>query len=182
MGGRNALFYTACIPYNIERLILVDARPGNNPLASKALKHLLETLPLQANSLDEVVQAVQAIYPYLSWEICHYMVSYGFKRTKDNTYVPREDLRMIEQSEQSGYFAEDLWLFMKNIPCPTLVVRGKESPFLSLEDTEKICRIIPKAEWQEISQATHMPVQENPDAFYKVVSNFLHISPPEKII
>ncbi|OIP31233.1 MAG: hypothetical protein AUK23_07330 [Deltaproteobacteria bacterium CG2_30_43_15] len=174
MGGRNALFYTACISQNVERLILVEARPGNSPPASEALKHLLDNLPLQANSLNEVVRAVQAIYPYLSWEICHQMAGHGFRQTADGMFVPRDDIRMIQQSEQSGYFIEDIWPFLKNIPCPTLVVRGKESPFLSQEDAEEMCRLIPKAEWREIPEATHMPVQENPNAFYRVVSHFLN--------
>ncbi len=175
MGGRNALFYTACISQNVERLVLVEARPGNSPLASEALKHLIENLPLQANSLDEVVRAVQAIYPYLSWEICHQMVGYGFKQTADGKFVPRDDIRMIQQSQRSGYVIEDLWPFMKNISCPTLVVRGKESPFLSREDAERMCKVIPKAEWKEIPQATHIPVQENPIAFNRVVSHFLNL-------
>ena len=39
MGGRNALFYAACgTAGGVKRLILVDARPGNNPEASKALR------------------------------------------------------------------------------------------------------------------------------------------------
>src|SRR4030042_5227817 len=38
MGGRNALFYTACNPNMVEQLILADIRPGNDPKSSKALK------------------------------------------------------------------------------------------------------------------------------------------------
>jgi len=174
MGGRNALFYSACTSHNIERLILVDARPGNNPLASKALRHLLENLPLQADSIDEVVEAAQAIYPYLSHEICHRMASHGFKQMPDGKFVPRDDVRMRQQAEQSGYIIDDLWSFLKNIPCPTLVVRGKESPFVSRWDAEEMCRLIPKAEWREIPQATHMPVQENPSVFKRIISLFLN--------
>ena len=174
MGGRNALFYAACISSNIERLVFVDARPGNNPPASNALKHLLDSLPLEANSLDEVVRIARVIYPYLSWEICYQMVSYGFVETADGTFIPRDDIRMSEQCQRWGYFAEDLWLFMKNIPCPTLVVRGKESPFLSREEAKEMCRVIPNAQWREIPKATHLPAQENPEAFKKVILNFLN--------
>jgi pimeloyl-ACP methyl ester carboxylesterase len=58
MGGRNALFYTACRPENVARLILVDARPANSVRASERLKHDLLHLPLQASSLDEIAQAI----------------------------------------------------------------------------------------------------------------------------
>ncbi|MFH2011104.1 MAG: alpha/beta hydrolase [Pseudomonadota bacterium] len=173
MGGRNALFYTACTPHNIERLILIDIRVGNDPLASEALRHLLDSIPLQVNSIDEIVEKVQTIYPYLSHEICSRMASYGFKQMPDGKFIPRDDIRMRQQSQQSGYLVEDLWPFLENIPCPTMLIRGKESPFLSREDAERVCKIIPNAEWEEIPRATHMPVQENPTAFNKVVSHFL---------
>src|SRR4030042_6894712 len=38
MGGRNALFYAACNPERVARLILIDIRPGSDPKSSKALK------------------------------------------------------------------------------------------------------------------------------------------------
>jgi pimeloyl-ACP methyl ester carboxylesterase len=63
---------------------------------------------------------------------------------------------------------------MKNVTCPTLIVRGEESPFLSREDAQKMSRIIPKAECVEIAKATHMPVQENPVVFKRVISDFLN--------
>jgi pimeloyl-ACP methyl ester carboxylesterase len=76
-------------------------------------------------------------------------------------------------SERMGCITDDLWPFMKNVACPTLIVRGEESPFLSREDAQKMSVIIPNAEWVEISQATHMPVQENPTEFKRVISDFL---------
>jgi pimeloyl-ACP methyl ester carboxylesterase len=66
-----------------------------------------------------------------------------------------------------------MWSFLKNVSCPTLVVRGEESPFLSREDARKMCNGFPRAVFREIPYATHMPVQENPDAFKKVVLDFL---------
>lgn len=174
MGGRNAILYTACNSHNVERLILVDARPCSNPIASRALKHLLIHLPLQAISLDEVVQEVHAIYPYLSWKICQHIANYGFKQMPDGKFVPKYDMRMIEQTKRSGYDIEDLWFFIKNIACPTLVVRGEKSPFLSKKVAQKMCRLIPKAELEEISESTHLPAQENPKAFNRVISHFLN--------
>jgi pimeloyl-ACP methyl ester carboxylesterase len=55
-------------------------------------------------------------------------------------------------------------------------VRGEESPFLSLEDARKMHRVLPNAVLKEIPNATHMPVQENPDVFKKVVADFLNVS------
>ena len=174
MGGRNALFYTACITGNVDRLILVDARPANNSKAAKALKQQLINLPLQTSSLDEVLRTIQTIYPYLSLEICQHIASYGYRQIRHGKFVPKYDARMGLHSDRLGYIAEDLWPFMKNIACPTLIVRGKESPFLSREVARKMCRIIPKAEWREVPKATHLPVQENPNVFKEMILDFLN--------
>lgn len=174
MGGRNALFYTACHPQNVGRLILVDARPANSVRASERLKHDLLHLPLQASSLDEIAQAMRVLYPSLSIEICHDLASHGYREEGlDGRFVPKYDARMSSHSEQMGCMTEDLWPFMKNVACPTLIVRGEESPFLSREDAQKMSVVIPRADWAEIPQATHLPVQENLVAFKRVISDFL---------
>lgn len=175
MGGRNGLFYTACHPQNVDKLVLVDARPANNVEASERLKHDLLHLPLKAGSLNEIAQPIHRLYPYLSIAICRDLASHGYKEeVLGGPFVPKYDVRMGFHSDRMGCITEDLWPFMKNITCPTLIVRGKESPFLSREDAERMSRIMPKAEWAEIPQATHMPVQENPVAFQKVISHFLN--------
>lgn len=175
MGGRNALFYTACHPQNIQKLVVVDARPANSIEAAKRLKHDLLHLPLQASSLDEIVQTIQTLYPYLSVEICQSLVSHGYKEgMPGGPFVPKYDARMGFHSDQMGCITEDLWPFVKNVTCPTLIVRGEGSPFLSREDAQKMREMIPKGEWVEIPHATHMPLHENPGIFRKVVSDFLN--------
>jgi len=174
MGGRNALFYTACCPQNVKRLILVDARPASGPKNSRALKHHLVHLPLQAVSMGDVVQAIQKLYPYLSIKTSRHLAYYGYKQARQGQFVPKFDVRMSLQSNRLGCITEDLRPFLKNVACPTLIVRGAESLFLSRADTRKICRIMPRAMCQEIPMATHMPVQENPRAFQMVMSDFLN--------
>jgi len=174
MGGRNALFYAACVPEKVERLVLVDTRVGNNPEASSALRRQLASLPLKAKMMDEVVQALRDLYPYLSIETCKYISNYGYTESKDGQFVPKYDIRMSMQIERSGYAAEDLWDMMKNVPCPALVVRGEKSPFLSREEAKKMCMVLPGARFMEIAEATHMPAQENPEAFKRAILDFLN--------
>ena len=173
MGGRNALFYTACKPSQVARLILVDARPDDTPKASQALKDLLLAFPLKASGLDEVEQALQGLYPYLSKQCCKQIARYGYKQEHDGIFIPRYDTRMSVQCERMNYVTEGLWPYLPNIPCPTLIIRGKESPFLSKEVAQRMCELIPVAAMREIPQATHMPAQENPVVFQRIVADFL---------
>jgi pimeloyl-ACP methyl ester carboxylesterase len=63
---------------------------------------------------------------------------------------------------------------MENVTCPVLIIRGKESSFLSWEISQQICRALNKSEFKEIPESTHMPVQENPIASTKVIADFLN--------
>jgi pimeloyl-ACP methyl ester carboxylesterase len=174
MGGRNALFYVACSPtQRVKRLILVDARPGNNPEASKALRDLVLSLPVRIHSVQESAAVFKRLYPYLSEEFCRHIVTYGFREAGDGTLVPRHDIRMNRLSERSNFEAEELWPFLENIACPTMVIRGENSPFLSRSEAERMTMSLPRAEFHEIPQSTHLPAQENPIAFMKTVLRFL---------
>jgi len=173
MGGRNALFYAACAPEKVERLILVDARLGNNRDASKALRRQLASLPLKAKNMDEVTEALRSIYPYLSIEMCRHIAKYGYRQSQDGWLIPKYDTKMSSQIEKLEYTTEELWDMIKNVTCPTLIVRGKESPFVSREAAQKMCMALSRATFKEIPRATHMPAQENPEAFKKVVLDCL---------
>jgi len=174
MGGRHALFYAACVPSKVDRLILIDARPGNDPQAAHALRQLLATFPLEAHSLKEVVQAIQNLYPYLSREMCSHIANHGYRRIQEGTYIPKYDTRMGQQSDDTGYVKEELWSFMEHVLCPVLLIRGKESSFLSRKVSQQMCRALPQAKFKEIRKSTHMPVQENPIATTKVIVDFLN--------
>lgn len=173
MGGRHALLYAACLPYKVDRLILVDARPGNDQQAAQRLKRLLAILPLETHSLKEVVQAMKNFYPYLTREMCFHVANHGYQWVDGGTYIPKYDTRMTQQFNNTGYVTEELWPFMEHVSCPVLLIRGKESSFLSRRVSQQMCRTLPQATFTEIPQSTHMPIQENPIATTKVIADFL---------
>ena len=174
MGGRNALFYAACVPERVHSLVLVDSRPGTSAESSNAMMQLLLHFPIQADSLDHVVESIRGIYPQIPVELCYHMVQYGYKKKIDEgRYLPKYDVRMSLMCEQSDYSPEDIWSFLKNVSIPTLVVRGEKSLFLSREDAQKMCSLLPDAMLREIPNATHMPIQENSYAFNEVMWEFL---------
>ena len=175
MGGRNALFYSVCFPEKVDRLVLVDARPGNSAQASRALKNLVVNLPLEADTVEEAVGLILSVFPRIPREVCSRIVKYGYRGRSDGKLVPCYDKRMSVSMDRSGYAAEDLWRFLKNLACPTLVVRGKESEFLSRSDARKMCEIIPDAVWREAPDSAHAPFLENPGGFTRIFESFLSI-------
>jgi len=80
---------------------------------------------------------------------------------------------LITASKLAGYLVEDLWPFMEGITCPTLIVRGQHSEFLSPIDAENMRLMIPKASLSVIPRSSHLPMLENPTAFKQAVLSFL---------
>ncbi|MFQ5987460.1 MAG: alpha/beta fold hydrolase, partial [Dehalococcoidia bacterium] len=173
MGGRNAIIYTGCFPDRVARLILVDSRPDNDPIASEALRQLLVNIPEEIGSIDELARELVQLYPYLSLEMSRHLASHGLREMAEGKFCPKYDLRMKRQSQRAGYGVSDLWLFFEQITCPTLIIRGEESPILSREIAHRMCQVNPSAQLVEIEGATHMPPQENPIAFEQAVRSFL---------
>jgi esterase len=179
MGGRNALFYAACFPEKIGRLVLVDSRLWDSEGSSKALMEMLLHFPLQAPTLEAVIDSIRELYPLLPPEFARHIARYGYRQTKGGEFVPRYDTRISLQCQTMGCSTENLWSFLSDLSCPTLIVRGEKSPFLSKEDAKRIVDHLPRGILKEISHSTHMPAQENLEEFKAVVCNFLN--PQEQV-
>jgi pimeloyl-ACP methyl ester carboxylesterase len=80
---------------------------------------------------------------------------------------------MIIASRLAEFMVEELWPFMGSIPCPTLIVRGEYSTFVSQDEAENMRQMIPKAEVAVIPRASHLPMIENQTAFKEAVFSFL---------
>lgn len=173
MGGRNALFYTACIPERVKKLVLVDARPGNSDRSVLALKNLLESFSFESGDLDDFIRKAEELYPDLSLKASFKLIFSSYKRSDSGRLLPGYDPWLVIASKLADYMVEELWPFMENIPCPTCIVRGERSTFISQEDAESMSRLIPDSAVETIPGSSHIPMLENPSAFYMAVRSFL---------
>lgn len=175
MGGRNALFYTACRPEKVDRLILVDTRLENSPEAKLALEKQLKSLPIRTKQIRSVEDALHRIFPYLPKGACNHIAKHGYRRDHAGWLVPKYDLRMSRQLKATGDTKPDpdFRQMMNNIACPTLYIKGKESHFVSEKEFHGLRRAMNAVDFQIIPQASHMPAQENPAHFKKAVLAFL---------
>jgi len=174
MGGRNALFYAAFAPERVRGLVIVDARPRDSSESRKSLKQLIMQFPLATDSLEQVVESIQELYPYVSRRTAYLIASHGYTRSVTGGYVPKFDTRISVQCRKANYCTDDLWSLLDFVVCPTLLVRGEGSLFLSREEAIRMRDALPDAVLREIPHSTHMPVQENGETFSRVVSDFLN--------
>ena len=62
---------------------------------------------------------------------------------------------------------------MRQIRCPTLLVRGSESPILAAETAARFARELAGSEVAEVPGAGHSVMGDNPVGFIGVVRPFL---------
>ena len=67
----------------------------------------------------------------------------------------------------------DLWPVLAKITCPTLIVRGAESPVLPHEQAARMLEVIPDSRMVAISAAGHTVMGDNPLEFEAKVKPFL---------
>jgi len=174
MGGRNALFYTACLPDRIKKLMLVDARPGNSEGSISALKKMLTGLGLNTDDLQKIHEKAEKLYPQLSLKEAFEKILMEQAYTSSSSHSGF-DPWLITASRLAGFLVEDLWPFMECVSCPTLIIRGRNSGFLSPTDAENMRQMIPEATLSVIPGASHAPMLENPTAFKQAVLSFLDL-------
>ena len=86
----------------------------------------------------------------------------------------RYDLAVREQRRQgTGAPPVDLWPAVRNITCPTLVVRGAETDTLSAEMAQQMEDTLAHGKLVQIPRAGHMVFEDNPEDFISEVTSFL---------
>ena len=68
---------------------------------------------------------------------------------------------------------EQLWESVRQIRCPTLLVRGSESPILAAETAARFARELAGSEVAEVPGAGHSVMGDNPAGFVAAVRPFL---------
>jgi pimeloyl-ACP methyl ester carboxylesterase len=71
----------------------------------------------------------------------------------------------------------DGWQLLSRIEAPTLIVRGEHSPILPRDTAERMRDTVPKARLVEIAAAHHHVTLDQPEAFARVLAEFLETLP-----
>src|SRR5689334_1959588 len=123
MGGHNGMYVAATHPERIDRLVISDMEPIMR-LELIAEARNAESLPEYA-SLDEVIADARRRNPRPDPELQRHRAEHTVRRLPNGRLTPMYDL-----FAPKCWQAMDLWSYLTRITCPTLLVRGGESPVL----------------------------------------------------
>lgn len=175
MGGIIGMVLASLPQSPIKRLVVNDIGPE---VSRDALMSIAEYIGKAGEfaDLEAIVTHLKKIYPEFApmseadWQ---HMAKYSSRRTKSGTYRLKVDSRVGDQFRESiSYFNVDMWETWEKITCPVLVLRGKDSTFLSSETAEKMLSCGPQTTLVEFDDTGHTPTLRN-DEQVNVIKNWL---------
>lgn len=167
MGARVAMVHAGRVQ-ETRRLVLVDPARSADPKTSRRARLAL-SLRRTYLSREEAVARFQVI------PASNHMTPTLRKRIASHSVVQDSDGRW-------GFKFDPAWFAIAVTPppdlaairCPTLVLRGEESPLLSVDGAQQLCAAIPEARWTEIPGAGHHIHLDQPEPFLAALRVFLN--------
>ena len=160
MGGIIGMVLASVAQAPIKRLVINDIGPE---VSRDALMSIAEYIGRsdEYNSVKDVENYLREIYHEFApmsdadWE---HMAKYSCKRTEHGTFKMKVDPRVGDAFRDSiSYFNVDMWETWEKISCPVLVLRGKNSSFLSEETASKMLECGPATTLVEFDDTGHTP-------------------------
>lgn len=170
MGGHNSMYAAAIHPDRVERLVISDMEPTMR-LDLIAYMRDADSLPEYA-SIEEVIADAHARNPRPDAVLERQRAEHTVRRLPNGRLTPMYDLLAPK-----CWQALDLWPYLRRITCPTLLVRGAESPVLRSDVAREMVATIPNCTFVEIPGAGHSIGLDNPAAFDAAVREFLTAAP-----
>jgi pimeloyl-ACP methyl ester carboxylesterase len=171
MGGRNAMWLTARHPAKVRRLVIVDAGP-QRPSSGGSQARRFMSGPDLLRSVEDFVERAMQFNPRRSREALRQSLLHNLRQLPDGAWTWKYDPVLREPNRRIHPWG-DLWPVLAKIACPTLIVRGAESPVLAPGQAARMLEVIPDARMVTISAAGHTVMGDNPVEFEAKVKPFL---------
>lgn len=177
MGGRHAAMVAAAHPDKVTKVVIVDTAAEPSPaMRTMASQQPAADTPLQPEAFDtfeEVVANGIQQYPLTPEAELRHANYHNLYRGADGKWRWRWDLNLLQWRRRNPGQQTDLYTVLQRISCPTLLVRGQQSPLLTPEVARKMVQALPKGRLVEIAKAAHTVHADNAAAFHAVTAAFL---------
>jgi pimeloyl-ACP methyl ester carboxylesterase len=179
LGGANALAYAARHPEKISALVIEDIGPGSSSTTegAKRIVHEIESTPSRFDDWNAARQFWRGKRPTISEQALSSRIEHTLKQSDDGGVVWKYDAEGIGRARielaRRPELGIDLWPIVDGLACPTLVVRGEHSDFLSRATAEEMCRRNAHIAWCEVANAGHYVHDDNAVGFLLALDDFL---------
>jgi len=169
MGGKMAMLFAVTYPYYLDKLIIVDIAPK---YYEPHHTFILEAL----NSIDfEKITTRRQVADILHQHIddagvIQFLLKNVYWKSKTQLALRFNLESLTENSNEVGEALPSFTDFDK----PTLFLKGDRSGYINVDDDLLIKAHFPNSEIITVKNSGHWLHADNPEAFYDIVSHFLH--------
>jgi pimeloyl-ACP methyl ester carboxylesterase len=167
MGGIIAMAYAGAHPERLVRLVINDIGPDAE-VGSQRITQMVGDRPEEFASLEDAIAYRRLVSPITarrSEEDQRELALGVLRQQPDGRWVWKMDPAYIRQRVQQGPPPRPaLWPALQRIPCPTLVVWGRESDVLSEAQARRMVDVLPQAELVTVPSVGHAPTLMEPVA------------------
>ena len=169
-GGRYAWNYAVKHPDKVRALVVVDIDPDPQNLQTARDFRSISKEPAYWPTEDEFVAYLKARRVYTPEEALRKQVEAISRYIPNKGYVWKADIRIVTEYERP-----DLWDSWRQISCPVLLARGRQSSLLTHETAVKMREALPtyRVRLAELEGGGHWFYQDIPEAFEITVRWFL---------
>ncbi len=179
MGGIIGMVLASVPQSPIRRLVVNDIGPEVSREALLSIAQYIgksdtfETL----NDVETHLRKIYSEFAPMSDDDWHQMAKYSSRRTRTGRWRLKVDSRVGDAYRDSiTYFDVDMWETWEKITCPVLVLRGKNSSFLTEEVAEKMLSCGPSTTLVEFEDTGHTPTLRN-DEQVQTIADWLDSTP-----
>jgi len=169
MGGKTAMRFTVRYPEKVEKLVVVDIGPKKYPITNQfvidAIDQFNPEMVKSRKEADEIMSKYiedagvrQFLLKNLYWDDNQKL------KWKFNYEVIKQNIAAVSEATP---------LPINPITMPALFIKGEKSDYIFNSDIKRINEIFPNATLVTIPGAGHWVHADQPQAFFKVVSEFL---------
>jgi esterase len=177
MGGRHAAMVAADYPDKATKVVIVDT-PAEMPpaiLDMMAQQPASDTPsePETFASFEDVIRSGIAQYPLTPEAELRHANYHNLYRGADGKWRWRWDLTLLERRRLNRSLQLDLYFYLQRVQCPTLLVRGQQSPLLTPDIAQKMVQHLPRGRLVEIPDTAHTVNADKAEAFNALTADFL---------
>lgn len=179
MGGINALVYALEHGARLRSLVLEDSGPGASRGSAGAARidSELAATPTVFPDWDAARRFWRAIRPNVTEAAIESRVSHSMRQEAKGVTWMHDQAGITHCRLHPEQPEIDLWPSVRAIDCPTLLVRGANSDYLSRDTFMQMLAGNPRLNGVEIPGAGHYVHDDQPEAFASAVQAFLARQP-----
>jgi esterase len=169
MGGRNALTFANLYPGRVTKLVIEDIGPEAVAKSGSETVQMLKEIPMPFP--DKRAAKEYLLNEFGNPELGNFLYM-SLKTNPDGSVAWIFDLKNIIEIIEKGR-SHSRWEEVRNVRCPTLVIRGERSDELSRDEYDRMLQANPCIHGVEIPGAGHWVHSDKPDLFIAALKQFV---------